>query len=272
MTTPTPVHEEVINKASEIKRPRDRRKVKWGVAGVIFFALLLTIASWLAYSEVKNQAQDATDFAATVADACARGVVPEKFIQVCSDAPKVVQKAPAYIKGDKGDRGPQGPQGPQGQTGEAPSLPQIKLAVSSYCRDVGGCKGKNGKSVTVGQVISAVATYCDARGECRGPTGNSGPRGETGDAGPQGQQGPTGPPPTDQQVLDAVKNYCGNNNCKGEKGDPGDPGTTITGFSCTPTDSGVEIKLDFSNADSRTLRLEFSNKVLGNIECSEEAP
>ena len=107
----------------------------------------------------------------------------------------------------------------------------IALAVFNYCSG-----DRCAKEPTPAQVAAAVATYCNARGECKGAVGKTGLPGETGATGATGatgSQGPAGPPPSDSQVLDAVRVYCdAHNGCRGEKGDPGAPGRGISRVEC----------------------------------------
>ena len=105
--------------------------------------------------------------------------------------------------------------------------------------------GPPGPGPSTGQVIVAIQAYCIAHGQCRGPEGRAstvpGPTGATGapgadstipgptgPTGPAGKDGDRGPGPTDEQIAQAVADYCAaHNDCKGNQGAQGDPGPAL---------------------------------------------
>jgi hypothetical protein len=143
----------------------------------------------------------------------------------------------------KGPQGAPGAQGLQGVPGRPPTAAEVSAAVARYCAIDGVCRP------TAADVATAVARYCNNRGECRGPrgvkgdNGTDGTDGGPGEPGPTGPAGPTGPPPTDEQVADAVADYCAlHAGCQGPPGpagtvNPGDyqcpEGQFVAGFAVT---------------------------------------
>lgn len=58
--------------------------------------------------------------------------------------------------------------------------------------------------------------------------------------GPQGAAGQAGRAPTDAEILAAVRSYCANGSCMGERGQAGDTGESITGPAGAPGAAGKD--------------------------------
>lgn len=226
--------------------------------GVIAMAL----SALALYRSLHSSAQTGADLAAQVKQACLqKGHQTPQIRRLCNNAEEVIQDSPLESVSPS-----PGPAGDVGDQGPGPSNAQVALAVANFCSG-NNCDGP-GPSAT--QVAQAVTLFCNANGECRGPEGAPGAPGQnaTGAPGPSGvpgadatgapgapgaagPDGPQGPPPTDQQVADAVNNFCSTrNNCQGPEGPQGPQGPpgvvdVVTDASCNP---GLGLVIDSVNA------------------------
>lgn len=110
-------------------------------------------------------ADQLTDLATLIGQACTSGTIPAQYRQACAEAQQV-QSQP--IPGAPGADGPPGPAGPPGRDGDSPAC----LSEPAQCRGSDGQDGSDGVA---------------------GAPGDPGQPGEPGPAGPVGEPGPAGP-------------------------------------------------------------------------------
>lgn len=220
--------EQIVDETSTAKSPRGRRATAIAVLAAFLCLLVAAGAIGLAYMALKRTAESGTALAQEVRTACEDPIKKRQLGDICPQADKVVEDAPATVV-----EGKPGKDGEPGEPGPPPSDTQVFRAVSLYCSQ-GNCDGRDGRNATQADVAAAVARYCNDRGECQGPEGVDGKQGEQG---VQGETGKQGPPPSDAQVASAVAQYCSTrNDCAGP---PGQPGDVVTGGTCNFTGPGT---------------------------------
>lgn len=183
---------------------------------MVAFFVLAVVASWVAYSAIRDSANEGAGLAEEVQSACEDpGRNTEELGALCDSADQVIENAPSVVEPSPPL---QGKTGEDGEPGPAPTEAEVALAVDSYCA-TNNCRGTN---ATPTQVATAVALYCDAAGRCRGPVGAAGSEGQDGT---DGDDGDAGPPPSSTQISDAVATYCSTRNeCRGATGPEGPVG------------------------------------------------
>lgn len=185
---PPPMHPEV-----EGTHRREDRAGSWWIGTVVTLVVLglAAIATTLTLTRSATEATDQveqrteerdatadqlTDLATLIGQACTSGTIPAEYRQACAEAEQVQsQPIPGRpgADGPPGPAGPAGPQGPAGRDGVGPAC----LADPAQCRGVNGLDGSDGVDGAPG-----------APGQ-PGEPGPAGPVGEPGPAGPAGQDG-----------------------------------------------------------------------------------
>lgn len=214
----------------------------WTAVAAVALIILVGGVTWLVRLSLENDAQERS-----IAESdAARDELSERLdnehaaAQTLAEQVKRLGGKPAVEPGEA----PAGPPGP------APTQTQVRAAVADYCAG-DRCK----PVVTRSQVNQAVANYC-ANGACRGRDGVStdgtdGKPGADGTDGTDGTDGPPGPGPTDEQIAQAVADYCADSKCVGKPGADGKDGTSITDVTC---DRGTgTFVFTFSDGTTRTV-------------------
>lgn len=215
----TEEEEEIVRQSVKQKSTKDRTILM--LLGVLFMIFLIGggVISALLYVSLKTTAQDGTELAQQIQQACeAPGTPDPDLAQFCPTADDVVDSAPDEVKADPvpGPQGVPGTQGPTGEPGPGPSSEEVMAAVASFCTDTGKCQGPQGDNASARQVAIAVAAYCNNRGMCSGPSGIDGR---------DGADGQDAEPISPEQIAAAVTTYCNaNNQCRGPSGEDGTNG------------------------------------------------
>lgn len=212
------------------QNPKARRRVR--ALAVVTLLLLLVTAALGGYA-IRSRGEDESDATRLAKQVAVKAQALERQVRGLGEKPVVNVPAPANLP-ETPAPGIPGTPGARGEPGPGPSQTQINQAVAAYCHATGSCTGRAGRdaSVTPAQVAAAITTYCNAQGRCRGPAGAPGRSGEPGRdstvAGSQGDTGAQGPPPTAEQVLAGVSDYCAaHNGCQGPEGPQGPPPTDV---------------------------------------------
>lgn len=122
-------------------------------------------------TERDSNADQLTDLAVLIGQACASETIPAQYAQACAEARDVVADPVPGRDGVDGPPGPQGAPGPPGQDGSSPPC----VSEPAQCRGTDGGPGHDGSDGVPG------------------PAGEPGPAGQPGPAGLPGEPGPAGP-------------------------------------------------------------------------------
>lgn len=258
---------EIVDDAVATSHSTRGRRLLGILTAVLVIGMLATgLSGYALYKSLHSSATAGVDLAQQVKQACKqKGSQTSQIKRLCNDASNVIEGAPVEP----------GPPGATGAPGPGPTNSQVSLAVANFCAS-GNCQGPGPSPA---QVAQAVALYCNQRGQCQGPAGPQGKPGQnatgapgaTGAAGSPGADstvpGPQGPGPTDQQIADAVNNYCTNHgNCQGPQGPQGDTGVVaVNSDACAPQDGQVIASVSATyDADARriTLSCTYANAVI----------